>query len=122
MVRKAKSGHVTGGRLFGYDNVEVLGPDGKRSHVERRINDGEASVVRRIFRLCAEGYGLKAMTKILNEEGAPSPRAQQGRSQSWAPSSVREALFRSTYRGVIVWNQSRKRNKWGQHHQIARPR
>jgi DNA invertase Pin-like site-specific DNA recombinase len=121
MVRKAKSGHVTGGRLFGYDNVEVLGPDGQRSHVERRINDGEASVVRRIFRLCAEGYGLKAITKILNEEGSPSPRAQQGRSQSWAPSSVREALFRSTYRGVIVWNQSRKRNKWGQHHQIARP-
>src|SRR5688572_23673164 len=25
MVRRAKAGHVTGGRLFGYDNLEVLG-------------------------------------------------------------------------------------------------
>jgi site-specific DNA recombinase len=39
MIRKAKAGHVTGGRVFGYDNVEVLGPDGKRSHVVRRINE-----------------------------------------------------------------------------------
>ena len=37
MLRKAKAGHVTGGRVFGYDNVtvEVEGPDGSkhRSHV-----------------------------------------------------------------------------------------
>ena len=38
MQRKARAGHVTGGRVFGYDNVEILGPDGQRSHVERRIN------------------------------------------------------------------------------------
>ena len=25
MLRKARAGHVTGGRVFGYDNVEVLG-------------------------------------------------------------------------------------------------
>jgi hypothetical protein len=37
MLRKAKSGHVTGGRVYGYDNVVVCGADGKRSHVERRI-------------------------------------------------------------------------------------
>src|SRR6478672_9380505 len=51
MLRKAKAGHVTGGRVFGYDNVEILGADGQRSHVERRINDAEANVVRRIFEL-----------------------------------------------------------------------
>ncbi len=51
MMRKAKAGHVTGGRVFGYDNVEILGPDGQRSHVERRINEAEAAVVRRIFEL-----------------------------------------------------------------------
>ena len=38
MQRKARAGHVCGGRVFGYDNVEMLGPDGQRSHVERRIN------------------------------------------------------------------------------------
>ena len=30
MMRKARAGHVTGGRVFGYDNVDVLGVDGRR--------------------------------------------------------------------------------------------
>src|SRR5918993_2601935 len=53
MSRKARAGHVTGGRVFGYDNVEVLAPTGERSHVERRINEAEAAVIRRMFELCA---------------------------------------------------------------------
>ncbi len=57
----------------------------------------------------------------MNADGAPSPRAQQGRSRSWAPSSVREVLHRALYRGEIVWTQTHKRNSWGQKHQSARP-
>jgi DNA invertase Pin-like site-specific DNA recombinase len=53
MLRKARNGHVTGGRVFGYDNVEVRGAGGKRSDVRRQINQAEAAVVRRIFELCA---------------------------------------------------------------------
>jgi len=85
--------------VFGYDNVPVADAGGRRSHVERRINDAEAAIVRHVFRLCADGYGLKAVAKRLNAEGAPSPRAQRGRSQTWAPSSVREVLFRDLDRG-----------------------
>ena len=33
MCRKARAGHVTGGRCFGYDNVVITTPDGRRSHV-----------------------------------------------------------------------------------------
>src|SRR5204863_427960 len=29
MQRKARAGHVTGGRCFGYQNVEISGPDGR---------------------------------------------------------------------------------------------
>src|SRR5499427_170530 len=57
LSRKARAGHVTGGVLFGYRNVEILGAHGKRSHVERVIDDGEASVVREIFERCADGAG-----------------------------------------------------------------
>src|SRR5688572_8599843 len=89
MARKARAGYVTGGRVFGYDNVEVCGPDGMRSHVTRRVNDAEAAIVRRIFTLCAEGTGLTRITKTLNDEGAPAQRAQQGRPAAWAGSSVR---------------------------------
>ena len=121
MQRKARAGHVTGGRVFGYDNVDVVGPDGRRSHVERRINESEAAVVRRIFELSAAGYGLTRITKLLNAEGVPAPRAQQGRPRAWVSSSVREVLLRSLYRGEIVWNTSRKRDAWGRAKRSERP-
>jgi hypothetical protein len=63
MEQKARAGHVTGGRTFGYTNVKILDDSGKRSHVERRINDAEAAVIRRVFELLAAGYGLKGITK-----------------------------------------------------------
>jgi hypothetical protein len=101
----------------------VAGRDGqaRRSHVERRINASEAAVVCHIFEPTAQGRGKTAIAKILNEEGAPAPRAQQGRPSGWAASSVHEILHRPLYRGEIVWNRTRKRNAWGQQHQSARP-
>jgi hypothetical protein len=103
-----------------YDNVDVPGSDGKRSHVVRQINEVEAAVVRRIFEMSKRGAGLTAIAKALNTEAAPSPRSQQQRPAAWAPSSVREVLYRSLYRGVVVWNQTRKRNPWGLVKQTAR--
>ena len=121
MLRKAKAGHVTGGRVFGFDNVEVCLADGSRSHVERRINEAEAAVVRAIFDRYAAGLGFRLIAKGLNEAGHPAPRAQQGRPAGWNASSVREALHRDLYRGVIVWGKTRKRNQWGQVRQTPSP-
>ena len=121
LLRKARACHVTGGRVFGYDNVEMVGPSGVRSHVERRINGGEAAVVRAIFERCARGEGLKGIAKGLNADGVPTPRAQQGRPRGWAPSSVRAVLHRPLYRGEIVWNRTQKRDTWGQSHRRNRP-
>jgi hypothetical protein len=121
MLRKAKAGHVTGGRVFGYNNVDVRSPSGDRSHVIRQVNPCEAVIVRRIFELCAAGAGLTRITKPLNEEGAPAPRAQQGRPAAWVPSSVREVLLRQLHRGEIVWNQTRKRDRWGLSKRADRP-
>jgi len=122
MRRKAKAKHVCGGRTFGYDNVEITGPDGKRSHVERRINEEEAEVVKEIFELCAEGFGKTRIAKLLNERGRTTPRAQQGRPRAWAGSSIGELLYRDLYRGLIVWNKSKKRDSWGKQSQKARPK
>ncbi len=115
MEQKARRGYVTGGRCFGYDNVRVEG------HVERRVNEAEAAVVRRIFELYVEGAGQSRIAKRLNEEGAVAPRSQQGRPCGWAPSSVHEVLDRSLYVGRVVWNRTRKRDQSGQRHQQARP-
>ena len=121
MLRKAKAGHVCGGACFGYVNVEQMGPGGKRSHVERRVNEAEAAVVRRIFQMCADGVGQISIAKHLNAERAIAPRSQQNRPRAWAPSSVHSILFRDAYRGIFTWNQTRKRNRWGQQKQSARP-
>jgi DNA invertase Pin-like site-specific DNA recombinase len=120
LLLKARQRHVTGGRVFGYGNHDVYPADAdpttrpKRLYVERRILEPEAAVVRRIFELSANGLGLRAIAHRLNDEGAPAPLPRRpGRPRGWAPSSVREVLHRDLYRGVIVWNQTRRRDEWG---------
>jgi Recombinase len=92
----------------------VADASGRRSHVRREIDEEDAAVVRQVFRLCAEGHGTKAIAKRLNQEGFRSPRAPQGCSQSWSPTSVRAVLFRPLYRGEIVWNKTRNCDRWGE--------
>jgi len=116
LIRKAKAGYVTGGRVFGYDNVDVPGTEGTtgtRSHVIHQINETEAAVVREIFTACAAGKGFKRIACMLNDLGRPSPRPRASRLQGWAPSAVREILHRELYQGVLVWNRTKKRNQWG---------
>ncbi len=78
-------------------------------------------MVRSIFEMAADGYGKRRIAATLNEAGALAPKPQRGRPGGWAPSSVFEVLARPLYRGEIVWNASRKRDRWGQHHQRPRP-
>jgi site-specific DNA recombinase len=124
MASKARAGHVTGGRVHGYDNIDVFVPDPaaegrrKRLFVSRRINEEQATNVRRMFTLCADGVGLTRIAKALNEDGIAPPRP--GRS-GWAPTAVREILHLELYRGVIVWNRSQKIMRGGTRRQRRRP-
>ncbi len=113
MVRKARAGHVCGGAVFGYTNIEVRTPSGARSHVLRQIDEAHAAVVREIFEQYAAGAGIRRIAKRMNEAGRLCPRAQQGRPVSWAPSTVWEVLHRDMYHGELVWNRTKKRNQWG---------
>lgn len=115
LQKKARAGHVTGGKVFGYDNVRVNG------HVERRVNETEATVVREIFDRYAAGVGFRVIAHELNARRVPSPRPQRGRPAGWEPSTVREVLGRPLYRGVIVWNRSKKRDDDGEQRQRPRP-
>jgi site-specific DNA recombinase len=110
MLRKAKAGHVVGGKVYGYDNHNVYGDDQgidgdrKRLHVVRRINEDEARIVRRLFeRYASGGYGLRRLAKELNAEQVPPPTK---RRHGWAPSAIREILHRELYRGVVTWNKT----------------
>ena len=97
-------GKVAGGRIYGYDNVH---PEEGGNSV-RRINQSEAKVVRRIFTMAADGVGLLQIAKTLNAEGTPSPTGR-----GWASTGVREMLYRTLYRGELVWNQTRRVDQGG---------
>ena len=105
MLRKAKAGHVTGGKVFGYDNQEVLSAEGRRLHVLRVVNQKEADVVRQIFTMYAGGLGFTRIAKRLNSEGVPAPRQSP---RGWAPTAIREILYRPLYRGEIVYGKLQK--------------
>ena len=105
MLHKAKAGHVIGGRVFGYDNYEIVGGDGSRSHVELGINETEAAIVRPIFRLYAGGHGFTSMRRAA---AAPAPRPESSKPYGSVSSSVRQILLRRLYVGKQVWGRTKK--------------
>jgi hypothetical protein len=60
---------------------------------------------------------------ISDEQCSVARQVEQARAHAnrkgWAPSSVREVLHHPLYRGEIVWNQTKKRNAWGQVEQVG---
>ncbi len=119
LLQKARALHVVGCKVYGYDNVDVLGPDGKRQHVLRQINPIERDVLLRIFELyAADGIGTHAIAKILNADGIPPPR---GHRRGWAGSCIRAILYRPLYRGTVVWNKTKAINRGGTKTSTRRP-
>lgn len=118
MLRKAKAGHVTGGKVYGYDNRDVLSAEGKRLHVVRVVNPDEAAMVRQIFEMYAGGLGITRIAKRLNAEGVAAPRQSP---LGWSPCAVREMLHRPLYRGQIVWNEHEKIVRGGTKKRRQRP-
>ena len=96
MFSKVRSGHHTGGRVYGYDAVPVEG------HVELRVNPAEALAVRRLFELSAQGHGIKRLAGILNAEGIPGPKG----SGRWSATGIRDMLRNDRYRGVLIFGRT----------------
>jgi site-specific DNA recombinase len=109
--------HV-GGRCFGYTAVKS-GEDGSKKLV---INEREASVVRRMYELSANGSSLKKITGLLNAESVPPPRKRVGRSGQWCPSAVRAMLRRELYKGEVIWNRSKFEKVPRTNKRVRRPR
>src|SRR5262245_23143810 len=80
LKRKARAGHVHGGKTFGYNNSRQDG------HVDRVINQDEARVVVRIFTRYAEhGVGYRTISHELNAARLPCPRPSKGGPAGWSP-------------------------------------
>lgn len=105
-VEKGKSG---GGLCYGYDVVKRTDRAGEPVRGERTINEGQAEIVRRIFREFAAGISPRAIARRLNDEGIPGPAGIL-----WTDSTLRGHAKRGTglinnelYIGRLVWNRLR---------------
>src|SRR5258708_3541092 len=101
-----------------------------KSHTDYRVNEEQAEAIRGIFRAYADGHGHTTIAKALNGNGSECgpkgkrrstlqrdldavraryfngrtpPSSQRGKrgSGSWAPSAVREILYRERYAGKV---------------------
>lgn len=73
------------------------------------IDAAEAAVVRRVFRLFADGVALKKIATTLNEEGLEAPNdggRGNKRGHGWGHTTIRAMLRNERYLGHFTWNQS----------------
>jgi site-specific DNA recombinase len=115
-LRRVNAGQVAGAKVYGYDNVAVTGPSGKKSHVERRINPEQAAVVVRIFTMYAEGPGSVKIARLLNADHVPSPRPR-----GWSQTTVRGVLRNPLYRGDVLWGRIKSVVRRGKDYNQPRP-
>ena len=111
----ALSGLHTGGRVFGYRHVPIESATELDNYgrpaihgVRLQIDPNQAPTIRRIFERYAAGLSMKRIAIELNRDRILSPQPREGRSQSWAQSSVRHILLNERYRGVVVWGKTKK--------------
>jgi site-specific DNA recombinase len=123
-------GQVAGGRCFGYKHVPIEDPSRRGEYgrpavigVRQEVDEEEAKVVRRIFKMCAEGSSLSTIAKTLNGEKVPAPRPRIGRIPAWSPHGIHSMLRNERYRGRVIWNRSKQAriSKTGKRKKKPRP-
>lgn len=127
---RALNGMNPGGKIFGYRNTPVedptrMGKYGRAavSGVKLERDEIEAPIVIRIFSMYADGNSLATIAKALNAEGVTAPQPPRNRQiRAWCPSSIREMLRNERYRGVFVWNRTKKERNPETGRKTSRPR
>jgi site-specific DNA recombinase len=103
----ARRGHATGRPAFGYESVEVNG------HKALQVNAAEGEIVRGIFDLCQQGYGIRRIAQRLNE--------QQSGLHKWSATGVRDILKNEIYIGQVVFGRTRNEVRKGAKRRVAVP-
>ena len=79
---------------------------GYRRNKEKRvleIEEEEAEIVRRIFKLHNEGLGSYKIRDILNAEGIPAPR-----TAFWNLPSIKRIIKNEVYKGTVLFNNRKE--------------
>ena len=103
------AGRIPGGLSYGYRTANRIAENGEALRGLREIDPHQASVVRRIYGLYAEGSSVREIAGILNSEGEPGPRGRAwGQSTINGHRSRRNGILNNElYRGRIVYNRQR---------------
>lgn len=111
-VKRGQKGRVIAGRspggiAYGYRVVRKFGEDGEVERGLRAIHEEEASIVRRIFSLYADGFSARKIAKTLNAESIPSPRGGQWNASTIIGSRARRngILWNEVYLGCSIYNR-----------------
>ena len=100
-------GRIPGGLSYGYRTANRIDETGRPIRGLREIDPDQASVVRRIYRLYAEGSSVRDIAGILNGEGESGPRGRAwGQSTINGHRSRRNGILNNElYRGRLVYNR-----------------
>jgi len=134
-VHRGQEGRVLkglqpGGKCFGYRDIPIEDPTRSAKYgrfaisgVKLEIDEEQAATVRRVFEMYASGESLTAVAKRFNAEGVQAPQPPRTRQlRAWCPSSIYEMLRNERYRGVFVWNRTRKERNPETGRKTSRPR
>ncbi len=91
---KAAKGHQTSGRTYGYDRIRV------GDHTEKRVNEEQAAVVKRVFTMAAEGAGDDRIAAALAKDRIPYPGAR------WTKRPVAKILGNEIYTGKVIYGKT----------------
>ncbi len=111
-VRRGAAGRIAAGRSagglsYGYAVVREFDARGELVRGLRRIDEAQASVIRRIFRDYVAGRSARAIAAALNAEGVPAPAGRQWNASTinGHPQRGNGILFNRLYRGELIWNR-----------------
>ena len=98
-MHRIRSGGIApqGNRTFGFDYVRKS-PTAPAAIV---INEEEAKIVRWIFEQYANGFGIQAITRLLEEQRVPTKKGKK----LWYGKSVRYLLRNPVYTGIRYYNR-----------------
>ena len=106
---RVEQGRSGGGLCYGYDVVREVDAGGQVSAGVRKVNEAEATIVRRIFREYTVGRSPRQIAFQLNAERIAGPHGG-----TWGQSTINGNAARGTgilnnelYVGRLVWNRLR---------------
>ena len=100
MRENAARGFFNGSRApFGYLRKKVK--DGAATRNTLEPDQTQVPIIRRIFKECVEGKGLKEITKDLNRDRISAPAGGK-----WGKQWIHKILVNEAYTGCLVWGKN----------------